>query len=352
MRLAPTITTPLNVADYEKLAREMLDRQRWDYFAGGSGDEFTLRANTAAFERLRLRPRVMVSEDPVSTATSALGTPIDLPVLVAPTAYHGLVHPGAECATAVGAGVAGTIMVLSVNANRSVEDVAAAATGPVWLQLDLTHDHAADAEIVRRGEDAGCSALVLTVDQPVRGGCEKDIRNGFELPEYLRSANLNGAPAGEAKSWTSWAALDWLLETTKLPVAVKGILTAEDALIAVERGVAAVIVSNHGGRQLDGALASIEALPAVASAIDGRCEVLCDGGVRRGAHVLMALALGAQAVLVGRPAVWGLAVDGAPGVTAVLRMLGAELQRDHTLCGRTRVSDVDRSLVTSISELW
>jgi 4-hydroxymandelate oxidase len=351
MTTSPTITTPLNVADYETLARGQLERATWDYFAGGSGDEVTLRANSAAFERLRLRPRVMVDETPVSTATSALGAPIELPVLVAPTAYHGLVHPDAECATAIGAGEAGTIMVVSVNSNRTLEDVAAAATRPLWLQLYLTRDHAADEEIVRRAEDAGYAALVLTVDRPVYGAREKDVRNGFRLPDHLRAANFGGTRDLRARSWTSWAALDWLLQSTKLPVTVKGILTGEDALIAVEHGVAAVIVSNHGGRQLDGALAGIEALPAVASAVDGRCEVLCDGGVRRGADVLKALALGARAILLGRPVVWGLAVDGAAGVTAVLRMLRAELERDLMLCGRCRVSDLDRALVTPIPEL-
>jgi 4-hydroxymandelate oxidase len=351
MTTAPTVTTPLNLADYGALARELLDRATWDYYAGGSGDEVTLRANSAAFERLRLRPRVTVDEGPVSTAATALGAPIELPVLVAPTAYHGLVHPEAECATAIGAGDAGTIMVVSINSNRTLEDVAAAASRPLWLQLYLTGDRAADEEIVRRAEDAGFTALVLTVDRPVYGARERDVRNDFRLPDHLRAANFGGTRDLRAKSWTSWAALDWLLEATKLPVAVKGILTGEDALIAVDRGVAAVIVSNHGGRQLDGALAGIEALPGVVSAVEGRGEVLCDGGVRRGADVLKALALGARAVLVGRPIVWGLAVDGAAGVTAVLGMLRSELERDLMLCGRRGVSDVDRSLVTPIPEL-
>jgi 4-hydroxymandelate oxidase len=261
------------------------------------------------------------------------------------------VHPEAECATAVGAGDAGTIMVVSINSNRTLEDVAAAATRPVWLQLYLTGDHSADEEIVRRAEDAGYAALVLTVDRPVYGAREKDVRNGFRLPDHLRAVNYGGTRDLRSTSWTSWAALDWLLATARLPVLVKGILTGEDAAIAVERGVKAVIVSNHGGRQLDGALAGIEALPEVAGAVDGRCEVYCDGGVRRGTDVLKALALGARAVLLGRPAVWGLAVDGAAGVAAVLQLLRTEIERDLALCGRRQVSDVDRSLVTSIPVL-
>jgi 4-hydroxymandelate oxidase len=348
---APVIATPLNLADYETLARGVMEPATWDYFAGGSGDELTLQQNTAAFRRLRLRPRVMADEDRVSTATTVLGTRIELPVLVAPTAYHGLVHPDAECATAAGTADAGTIMVVSVNSNRTLEEVATAATRPVWLQLYLTHDQAADEEIVRRAEDAGFAALVLTVDRPVYGAREKDVRNGFRLPDHLRAANFGGTRDLRARSWTSWAALDWLVQTTRLPVVVKGVLAGEDALLAVVQGAAAVIVSNHGGRQLDGALAGIEALPGVVASVDGRCEVYCDGGVRRGVDVLKALALGARAVLVGRPAIWGLAVDGAAGVKAVLELLRAELERDLALCGRCRLADIDRSFVTSIPEL-
>jgi 4-hydroxymandelate oxidase len=351
MTAAASTTRPLALRDYESLAHDLLDGPTWDYFAGGSADEVTLRANSDAFGRIRLRPRVLPEGDPVSTATSVLGTPIELPVLVAPTAYHGLVHPDGECATAAGAGTAGTVVVVSINSNRTLEEVAAAATRPVWLQLYLTGDHAADEEIVRRAEAAGFGALVLTVDRPVYGAREKDVRNGFRLPAHLRAANYDGTRDLRATAWTSWAALDWLIATTRLPVVVKGILTGEDAAIAVEHGVAAVIVSNHGGRQLDGSIAGIEALPEVAAAVDRRCEVYCDGGVRRGTDVLKALALGARAVLLGRPIVWGLALDGVAGVAAVLELLRAELERDLTLSGRRKVSDVDRSLVTSIPSL-
>ena len=241
-------------------------------------------------------------------------------------------------------------MVVSLNSNRTLEDVAATATRPVWLQLYLTGDDTADEEMVRRAESAGFGALVLTVDRPVYGGREKDARGGFRLPDHLRAANFEEARDLRAPSWTSWTALTWLLGSTRLPVLVKGVLTGEDARIAAGHGVAAVIVSNHGGRQLDGALAGIEALPEVAAAVEGRCEVYCDGGVRRGTDVLKALALGACAVLLGRPIVWGLAVDGAAGVAAVLHMLRAEIERDLVLCGRRRIADVDRSLVTSILE--
>jgi isopentenyl diphosphate isomerase/L-lactate dehydrogenase-like FMN-dependent dehydrogenase len=345
MAAAPAVASPVCVADYEALARAAVDPTTWDYFAGGSGDEITLAGNVEAFRRLRLRPRVISEEVPASTATTVLGEPVSMPVLVAPTAYHGLVHEEAECATARGAGEAGTVMVVSVNSNRTMEEVAAAARRPLWLQLYLSGD-AGDEAIVRRAEGAGYAALVLTLDRPVYGARERDVRNGFRLPDHLRAANFGTTRNLRATSWTSWKALDWLLATTRLPVLVKGILTGEDATIAVDRGVAGVMVSNHGGRQLDGALAGIEALPEVAEAVAGRCEVYCDGGVRRGTDVLKALALGARAVLLGRPVIWGLAHDGAAGVAAVLELLRAELERDLALCGRVRVDDVDHSLVT------
>ncbi|HLH67304.1 MAG TPA: alpha-hydroxy acid oxidase [Solirubrobacteraceae bacterium] len=342
---------PLNLADVERLAREALDGATWDYFAGGSGDEVTLRANREAFKRIRLRPRILAESEPASIATTALGTEIALPVMVAPTAYHGLVHPDAECATARGAGAAGTIMVVSVNSNRTLEEIAETASGTLWLQLYLTGDNGADAEMISRAESSGYSALVLTVDRPVYGAREHDRRNGFRLPDHLRAANFGTTRDLRARSWTTWSAVEWLLGRTRLPVVLKGVLAGADARIAIDSGVAAVIVSNHGGRQLDGALAGIEALPEVVEAIAGRCEVYCDGGIRRGGDVIKALALGARAVLIGRPSIWGLAIGGPAGVTEVLRMLATEIERDMTLCGACRVGDLDRSLVAPVPDL-
>jgi isopentenyl diphosphate isomerase/L-lactate dehydrogenase-like FMN-dependent dehydrogenase len=343
-----TDKTSVNLTDFERLAHELLEAGTWDYFAGGSGDEVTLLANRQAFQRLRLRPRVRTEERLASAATTVLETPVTLPVLIAPTAYHGLVHPDAECATAQGAGQAGTIMVASVNSNRTLEEIAAAATGPLWLQLYLTGDRIADQDILARAERCKFSTLVLTVDRPVYGARERDLRNGFRLPPHLRAANYGAERDLSARSWATWAAVEWLASTARLPVVVKGILCGDDARIAAEHGAAGIIVSNHGGRQLDGALAGVEALAEVVDAAAGTCEIYCDGGIRRGSDVIKALALGARAVLIGRPTIWGLAVDGADGVSQVLQLLKDEIVRDLTLCGVTSPGDLDRSFVTSI----
>ncbi|HZN73604.1 MAG TPA: alpha-hydroxy acid oxidase [Micromonosporaceae bacterium] len=344
---------PINIADYEELAAKLVEPGAWDYYQGGSDDEVTLRANRTAFDRLRLRPRVMVDPTECAAATTVLGTQVSFPVLAAPVAYHGMAHPDAECATAEGVGRAGTVLVASINSNRTMEEIAAVDAGPRWLQLYLSADLDVRTSLIRRAEDAGYGALVLTVDRPRFGNRERDRRNGFRLPPHLRAANFGDATRDlAALAVATWADLDWLISSTALPVLVKGVLTGEDAAMAVEHGVAGVMVSNHGGRQLDGSLAGIEALPEVVAAVAGRCEVYCDGGVRRGTDVLKALALGARAVLVGRPTIWGLAVAGADGVAHVLDLLRTELLLAMALSGRTSVAEVDRSLVTRVSEVF
>jgi 4-hydroxymandelate oxidase len=277
-----------------------------------------------------------------------------MPVLAAPVAYHGMAHPDAECATVDGVGRAGTLMVASINSNKTLEDIAVRASGPLWLQLYLAADLAVSEKLVRRAEDAGYRALVLTVDRPLFGRRERDLRNGFRLPPHLSAANFGDTATRDlaAQCIATWESLHWLRGITRLPVLVKGILTAEDAELAVEHGVAGIVVSNHGGRQLDGVLAGIEALPEVVAAVAGRCEVYCDGGIRRGTDVLKALALGARAVLVGRPTIWGLAVGGADGVHNVLTLLHDELRLAMGLAGRLTVASVDRSLVTHMPEVF
>ena len=357
---------PINVHDYEALAKAKMGPVGWDYYDSGSDDEVTLRENRAAFERIRLRPRVLVDVSAIDPRTTVLGTPVAMPILVAPAAFQGLAHAEGECATARGAGEAGTLMVVSTSANRSIEEVAASATGPLWFQLYVYRERAASRALVRRAEDAGCKALVLTADAQRLGRRERDMRNGFTLPPHLRMANfvekdiaevpdegpgqsglaVHAAATHDAS--LTWEALDWLRSATSLPVVVKGILTAEDAALAVEHGADAIIVSNHGGRQLDGSLASIEALPEVVAAVqaaEGHCEVYIDGGIRRGTDVLKALALGARAVLVGRPVLWGLAADGADGVRGVLGLLRDELELAMALSGRPTFTSIDRSLV-------
>jgi 4-hydroxymandelate oxidase len=343
---------PINLLDYETLARERLQPAVWDYYQGGTEDEVTVRANRAAFASLRLRPRVLVDVSNIDMRATALGTPISMPILVAPTASHKLAHPEGECATARGAGEADTIMVVSTSATSSAAEVASATTSPLWFQLYTHHSLETTGKLVQRVEAAGYRAIVLTVDSPYVSRRERDLHNQFALGKYTHMPNFTneGASASSlARHMTdnTWETIDWLRSITPLPILLKGILTAEDALLAVERGVDGIVVSNHGGRQLDGAIASIEALPEVVGAVAGRCEVYVDGGIRRGTDVLKALALGARAVLLGRPVLWGLAVNGQEGVRHVLDLLRAELGLAMALSGRPTLESIDRSLIQS-----
>lgn len=338
---------PISVFDYELLAEERMDPVYWDYYSGGSDDEVTVRGNQADFARIRLRPRMLVDVSKCDTSTTVLGAPVSMPVLVAPTALHCMAHPEGECATAQGAGAAGTLMVVSTTATRSLEEIAQVARGLLWFQLYIYPSFEVAAQLVRRAESAGYKAIVLTVDLPVLGNRERDRRNQMPIPPPpLIEANFVGIDTGgRVRAPLTWEAIGWLRSITSLPILVKGVLTAEDALLAVAHGVDGIIVSNHGGRQLDGVVTSIEALPEVVEAVAGCCEVYVDGGIRRGTDILKALALGARAVLVGRPALWGLAVNGAQGVQHVLEILRAELELAMKLAGCPTLSSINRSLV-------
>lgn len=353
---------PINIAEYEELAAERLAPVAWDYYRSGSDDERTLHANRDAFERIKLRPRVLVDVSRIALETTVLGIELPTPLLIAPTAYHGLAHPEGECETARGASAAGSLMVASTMSNRSLEEVADAATCPLWFQLYVYRDRQVTEDLVRRAEAAGYRALVLTVDTARLGRRERDIRNGFGLPPHLHMGNFEGAareqPGQEPglsglavyanallDSSLTWEALDWLRSITTLPIVVKGILTAEDARLAVEHGARGIIVSNHGGRQLDSGMATIEALPEVVAAAYGGAEVYLDGGIRRGTDALKALSLGARAVLLGRPILWGLAVSGQQGVARVLGLLNAELELAMALVGSPSVAALGPELV-------
>jgi isopentenyl diphosphate isomerase/L-lactate dehydrogenase-like FMN-dependent dehydrogenase len=334
---------PVNVWDYEQLAEEALDANAHAYFAGGSGDEVTLRDNVAAFERRKLRPRVLVDVRSVSTATTVLGTEVALPILIAPLAMQRMAHPEGELATARAAAAAGTIMCLSTAATvRPAEVAAAAPEGARWFQVYVFGDRSLTEDLIAEAADSGFSALVLTVDVPYLGRRERDIRVDFKIPEgIVPSGDIFGEGFDASLSWRD---LEWLVGYG-LPVVVKGLLTAEDARLACEHGAAAVVVSNHGGRQLDGVQASLDALEEVVEAVDGRVEVLLDGGVRRGTDTLKALALGARAVLIGRAMLWGLAARGEEGVTDVLRLLRDEVELGLALLGCCSPADVSRAHV-------
>jgi 4-hydroxymandelate oxidase len=333
---------PLTVADYEALARERLDPGCWAYYSGGSGDEWTLRENRAAFGRWVLRPRVLVDVEAVTTRTTLLGHELALPVLVAPVAYLRMAHPDGEAALARAAAAAGTIYSLSTMATATPAEIAAAApAAPRFFQLYVFKDDGLTRSVVEQAREAGFDALLLTVDTPRLGNREGQVRAGFNVrfsvPALGEIADAQLAPQDHFRQLvagsTTWRDLERIAELAQMPVIPKGILTAEDALLAVEHGAAAVAVSNHGGRQLDGVAAALDALPEVVEAVAGRVPVLVDGGVRRGTDVVKALALGATAVLAGRAPVYGLAAGGEAGATAVLELLRAETELALALVG-------------------
>ena len=359
---ASGVERPINLIEYEAAAQRRLSRHAFDYYVSGAHDEITLADNRDAWSRIALAYRVLVDVSARSPATTVLGADLAMPVLVAPTAFHGMACPDAELATARAAGRAGTIMILSSLSNTDVEEVVAAARGPVWFQLYVYRDRAATEALVRRAEAAGCAALVLTVDAPQLGCRERDVRNRFHLPEGLSVKNMLAAGYGAVEQAAgdsglaayfaslidpslTWDDLAWLAALTRLPLLIKGIVRADDAARAVACGVAGIVVSNHGGRQLDTSPPTIEALPAIAEAVDGRLEILLDGGVRRGTDVIKALALGARAVCIGRPILWGLAVDGEHGAEHVLSLLRAELDLAMALCGAPTVAAITRDLI-------
>jgi isopentenyl diphosphate isomerase/L-lactate dehydrogenase-like FMN-dependent dehydrogenase len=337
-QLPPFVT----VDDFEPIARQRLPSDVYDFYAGGAGDERTLAENRAAFDRITLRPRFLRAAGNPDPSSSVLGTPLSFPVLVAPWAYQRLAHPDGEVATARAAAEAGTIMVVSTTAYDRLEEIAGATSGPKWWQLYVFQDRGFTGEMLTRVADAGFGAICWTVDFPVGGLRHRDTRSGFLVPMGVATTDLPFDPG------LSWDDVAWIRERAPgLPLLIKGIMTAEDARLAVEAGVDGIVVSNHGGRQLDGVAAGITALPEVAEATEGRVPVLMDGGVRRGTDVVKAIALGATAVLVGRAVVWGLAAGGERGVVDVLRILRDELVNAMALTGCRSVAEIGRGLVTS-----
>jgi 4-hydroxymandelate oxidase len=355
---------PVNIFEYEALAKARLPQPEYDFIAGGAADEITLRRTREVFDAIMLRPRMLVDISQRDLSTTVLGQRIAFPIMVDPAGHHGRAHPEAELATARAAGAMGTVMILSSGSTYTLEDVAKAATGPIWFQQYLYKDRGFTKQMAQRAQDAGYTGLCLTLDSTVRAKRERNIRNSYSNQP---SPNYAGLQLQEM-SWTftsdaprgandlidraaTWSYLDWLADNTPLPLVVKGIMTGEDARQCVEHGVKGVIVSNHGARQLDTTFASVEVLPEVAEAVDGRLEVYLDGGIRRGTDVLKALALGARAVLIGRPLFWGLAVDGEPGLRAVIQMLRDELEMAMGMCGRPTVQSIDLSLLGTVSPL-
>jgi isopentenyl diphosphate isomerase/L-lactate dehydrogenase-like FMN-dependent dehydrogenase len=346
----------LTVDDAERLAEQVVAPEAWSYIVGGAGDERTLRWNREAFSHFRLRPRVLVDVTAVTTETTVLGTPVSMPALVAPMAFQQIAHEEGELAMARGAAAAGTLMCVSTVATATPGAIAAAAPdAPRWLQIYVFRDRDVSDDVIEQALEAGFSALVLTADLPVYGIRHREARAGFEAPEddvpaFVAAKTRGNEGEGHHSLTLLESGLEWdyvteLRERWKVPVIVKGLVTAEDADLACQYGASGVVVSNHGGRQLDGTIASLDALPEVVDAVGDRAEVYLDGGVRRGTDVLMALALGARAVLIGRPALYGLALRGAKGVEQVLEILREEIENALALLGCRSPAEVTRSHV-------
>jgi 4-hydroxymandelate oxidase len=349
---------PVNLHEYEPLARAAMSEMAWDYMAGGGGDEVTLRWNRDRLNATRILPRVLRDVSAVDTRLTLLGLSLPFPVLLAPTGFQRLFHAEGELATARGAGAAGALYTLSTPATTSLEDVASVAKAPLWFQLYVQRDRGFTLELVRRAEAHGYRAIVLTADTPVLGARDREQRRQLELPPGMDLPNLRGI-TGKPNEPTfqhgsrnpfldpslTWKDVAWLARETKLPVVVKGVLHPDDARLALEHGAAAIGVSNHGGRNLDTVPATIDALPAVVDAVAGRAPILFDGGVRRGVDIVKALALGASAVMIGRPYLWGLGTAGADGVTRVIQLLVTELEMAMAQCGAASLGQLTRELV-------
>jgi 4-hydroxymandelate oxidase len=342
---------PLCLADYEELAREKLSRVAWEYYSSGSADENTVRWNREAFSKIQLKTRVLIDVSQIDTHTKLLGEDLPHPILLAPASTHMLAHPEGEVATVRGAGAAGANMVLSTVSNRSVEDVVRAATRPVWFQLYVDDERAKTKELIQRAEAAGCRALCITADNPVHYARNREGRITTGAPQLpfpnvgvTAGPGASGRRSGSSRRFT-WRDLEWVQSFAKTPIILKGILNPDDADRAAQAGVAAIIVSNHGGRALDTVPATIEALPVVAEKISGRIPILIDGGIRRGGDVLKALANGAAAVLIGRPYLYGLGVAGSDGVRHVVEILRTEFEAAMALTGRTSIAAIDRSVL-------
>ncbi|MDJ0690946.1 MAG: alpha-hydroxy acid oxidase [Xenococcaceae cyanobacterium MO_188.B32] len=359
------MTRPINLFEYEELAKQHLEPMALDYYRSGAGDEITLRENRLAINRYRLRPKMLVDVSRRDLTTTILGQSLAIPIAIAPMAFQCLAHPEGELATAEAAANSGVVMVLSTMSTKSLEAVAAKKNSTSqWFQLYIHRDRALTQALVQRAEEAGYSALCLTVDAPMLGNRECDRRNQFTLPKTLELANLASMrdlkipkTTEESGLFTyftqqidpslTWKDLEWLQSIATLPVLVKGILRGDDALKAYEYGAKGIIVSNHGGRQLDGAIATFDALPEIVGTVGDKIDILVDGGIRRGTDILKALALGAKAVLVGRPILWGLAAEGAKGVAHVLELLKEELDLAMALSGCASIKDIDPSWLTN-----
>ena len=342
---APNAVRSLHIADPNDLeaeARKVMDPGAFAFISSGADNQWTLHENRKAFDRLALEPQYLVGKAAPDLRTTLLGQSLSMPIITTAMGAHGLAHQSAELGTARGTAEAGSLMEVSTAANHSIEDIAAASTGPKWFQLYLLQDRARSLELIKRAEAAGYTAIVFPIDAFAPGSSDATIRMGFQFPKTLPLVNTSGIPF---KTSLSWDDVRFIQENTRLPLVLKGVLTPVMAQRALNHGVAAIQVSNHGGRQLDGVPAAIDALPAIADVIQGRIPIIMDSGIRRGTDVFKALALGANAVAIGRPVLYGLSLGGWMGVKSVFERLQAELKRNMMIAGAESVKDLRREFV-------
>ncbi|CAL9763639.1 unnamed protein product [Musa acuminata subsp. burmannicoides] len=356
-----------NVCEYEEIAKQKLPKMIYDYYASGAEDQWTLKENRNAFSRILFRPRILIDVSNIDMTTTVLGFNISMPIMIAPTAMQKMAHPEGEYATARAASAANTIMTLSSWATSSVEEVASTGPGVRFFQLYVYKDRDVVRQLVKRAERAGFKAIVLTVDTPRLGRREADIKNRFTLPPFLTLKNFEDLDLGKMERTNdsglasyvasqvdrslSWKDVKWLQTITSLPIIVKGVMTAEDTRLAIQAGVAGIVVSNHGARQLDYVPATINCLEEVVKAARGQVPVFLDGGIRRGTDVFKALALGASGVFIGRPVVFALAADGEAGVRKMLQMLRDELELTMALSGCTSLKEITRNHIVTETEM-
>jgi 4-hydroxymandelate oxidase len=354
------------LSDFEEMAKTKIPHMAWEFFNGAVADEITMRWNKEAYQKIRLKPRILVDVSKLDTRVTLFGQEHPFPILLAPTAYHKLAHPEGELATARGAGAANATLIVSTVATTSIEDIAGVAKSPLWFQLYTQADKGFTKSLVERAEATGCRAICLTVDTPISGARNREQRAGFKLAPNMERPNLRGLKINGEDAATSaeghnpsgggifsavlnprmtWKDVEWLQSFMKVPLLLKGVLNPDDADHAVKAGVSGIMVSNHGARNLDTVPATVDALPLVVERVAGRVPVIVDGGVRRGTDVLKALALGATAVMIGRPYVYGLGVAGGDGVAAVVNILRKEFEMAMALTGRPTIKSIDRSVL-------